>query len=293
CRPRGPQAPMPRAALHRLPLRAAGHPRVAAPLAGAWLAHRRRQAGEEPGPLATARAGRVPAPDRVALGARPCRPCRERARGPAGAGSGRGPAERTPRSALRQVVLDTETTGLEVSKGHRVIEIGCVELVERRPTGRHFHRYLNPQRDIDAGAAEVTGLTREFLDDKPLFEHIVDEFLDFVTGAELIIHNAAFDVGFLDAELQRVGARVRSLAECTRITDTLALARERFPGKRNTLDALCNRLGIDNTHRTLHGALLDAQLLAEVYLAMTAGQADLGLAAAATETAPGLEVRRT
>ena len=179
----------------------------------------------------------------------------------------------------RLVVLDTETTGLEVSKGHRVIEVGCIELVERRPSGRHFHYYLNPQRDIDVGAQQVTGLTLEFLADKPLFAQVVDEFLAFVAGAELIIHNAAFDVGFLDAELQRAGAAVRTLADCARITDTLALARERYPGKRNSLDALCSRLDIDNAHRTLHGALLDAQLLAEVYLAMTSGQADLVLAA--------------
>lgn len=188
-------------------------------------------------------------------------------------------------SGARLVVLDTETTGLEVSKGHRVIEIGCIELVERRPTGRHFHYYLNPQREIDAGAQEVTGLTLDFLADKPLFEQVVEEFLDFVSGAELVIHNAAFDVGFLDAELQRAGARVRSLAECARITDTLAMARERYPGKRNSLDALCSRLDIDNAHRTLHGALLDAQLLAEVYLAMTSGQADLMLAGVHAETA--------
>jgi DNA polymerase-3 subunit epsilon len=177
----------------------------------------------------------------------------------------------------RLVVLDTETTGLEVSKGHRVIEIGCIELIERRPTGRQFHRYLNPEREIDAGAQEVTGLTLEFLADKPLFAEIVDEFLAFVAGAELIIHNADFDVGFLNAELQRAGAPVSTLAECSRITDTLAMARERYPGKRNSLDALCSRLDIDNAHRTLHGALLDAQLLAEVFLAMTSGQADLAL----------------
>lgn len=183
--------------------------------------------------------------------------------------------------SLRQVILDTETTGLEVGKGHRVIEIGCIELVERRPTGRQFHRYLNPERDIDPGAAEVTGLSREFLADKPLFASIAEEFIAFVRGAELIIHNADFDVGFLEAELARAGASVRRLADCTRITDTLALARERYPGKRNSLDALCSRLDVDNAHRSLHGALLDAELLAEVYLAMTSGQGDLGLAAAA------------
>jgi DNA polymerase-3 subunit epsilon len=192
--------------------------------------------------------------------------------------------------SLRQVILDTETTGLEVGKGHRVIEIGCIELVERRPTGRQFHRYLNPERDIDPGAAEVTGLTREFLADKPLFASIAAEFIEFIRGAELIIHNADFDVGFLDAELVRAGAPVRRLADCARITDTLALARERYPGKRNSLDALCSRLDIDNAHRSLHGALLDAELLAEVYLAMTSGQGDLGLAAAAVAPA-GAAVR--
>lgn len=178
----------------------------------------------------------------------------------------------------RQVVLDTETTGLEVAKGHRVTEIGCIELVDRRKTGRRFHRYLNPGRELDAGAVEVTGLTSEFLADKPPFSSVAAEFLDFVAGAELIIHNAAFDVGFLDQELALCSAPVRRLADCATITDTLALARERFPGKRNSLDALCSRLDIDNRHRTLHGALLDAELLAEVWLAMTSGQADLGLA---------------
>lgn len=181
--------------------------------------------------------------------------------------------------SARQVVLDTETTGLEVAKGHRITEIGCIELVDRRKTGRRFHRYLNPGRALDAGAVEVTGLTSEFLADKPPFAAIAEEFLAFVAGAELIIHNAAFDVGFLDQELALCGAPVRRLADCATITDTLAMARERYPGKRNSLDALCGRLEIDNRHRTLHGALLDAELLAEVWLAMTSGQADLGLAA--------------
>jgi len=181
----------------------------------------------------------------------------------------------------RQVVLDTETTGLEVSKGHRVIEIGCIELIERRPTGRHFHRYLNPDREIDAGASEVTGLTLDFLADKPRFPAIVDELLDFIRDAELIIHNAAFDVGFIDHELTLCGAAVRRVVDCARVTDTLAMARERYPGKRNSLDALCSRLEIDNGHRKLHGALLDAELLADVYLAMTTGQGDLTLAAGA------------
>lgn len=179
---------------------------------------------------------------------------------------------------MRQIILDTETTGLEANRGHRLIEIGCIELVQRRPTGRQFHRYLNPQRAIDDGAREVTGLTEEFLADKPLFESIVAEFLDFIGGAELIIHNAAFDVGFIDAELARAGTQHGRLLDHASVLDTLALAREKYPGQRNSLDALCKRLEIDNSHRELHGALLDAQLLAEVYLAMTSGQGALDFA---------------
>lgn len=176
----------------------------------------------------------------------------------------------------RQVVLDTETTGLSWEKGNRVVEIGCVELVQRRPTGRHFQRYLNPGREMEPGAQEVTGLTLEFLTDKPRFTEIVEEFLDFIDGAELIIHNAAFDVGFLDYELGLLNAGHAGLRERCGVLDTLELARQRFPGQRNSLDALCKRLGVDNTQRTLHGALLDAQLLAEAYLHLTAGQGDLG-----------------
>jgi DNA polymerase-3 subunit epsilon len=179
---------------------------------------------------------------------------------------------------MRQVVLDTETTGLSWEKGNRVVEIGCIELLERRPTGRRFQRHLNPGRDMEAGAQEVTGLTREFLADKPPFAQVCDEFLDFVRGAELVIHNADFDVGFLDYELSLLGAHYGRLADHASVVDTLALARERYPGQRNSLDALCRRLGVDNSHRKLHGALLDAELLAEVYLAMTSGQGDLGLA---------------
>jgi DNA polymerase-3 subunit epsilon len=182
---------------------------------------------------------------------------------------------------MRQIVLDTETTGLYADRGDRIVEIGCVELLERRPSGRTFHCYLNPDREFSAGAQEVTGLTLEFLADKPRFPEVADEFLAFVDGAELIIHNAAFDIGFLDAELARLGPRFgRMRARCT-VEDTLVLARERYPGQRNSLDALCRRLGVDNAHRQLHGALLDAQLLAEVYLAMTSGQSELGLDAAA------------
>lgn len=178
---------------------------------------------------------------------------------------------------MRQVVLDTETTGLSWERGNRVVEIGCIELVERRPTGQRFQRYLNPGRDLEPGAQEVTGLTLEFLSDKPLFEHVAGEFLDFIRGAELIIHNAEFDVGFLDYELGLLGAGYGRIRDHASVLDTLGLARERFPGQRNSLDALCRRLGVDNAHRKLHGALLDAELLADVYLAMTAGQGDLGL----------------
>jgi DNA polymerase-3 subunit epsilon len=189
---------------------------------------------------------------------------------------------------MRQIVLDTETTGLSWERGNRVVEIGCLELLERRPTGRHFHRYLNPDRDMEPGAQEVTGLTREFLSDKPRFAQIVDEFMEFVRGAELIIHNAEFDVGFLNYELSLTGGAFGKLHDHCAVLDTLALARERYPGQRNSLDALCKRLGVDNGHRKLHGALLDAELLAEVYLAMTAGQGDLGLGHAAIEPAATL-----
>jgi len=177
---------------------------------------------------------------------------------------------------MRQVVLDTETTGLEVQRGHRLIEIGCIELAERRPTGRTFHVYLNPDRAIDEGARAVTGISDEFLLDKPRFADIAAEFLAFVDGAEIIAHNAAFDVGFIDAELTLAGTATACIADRVHVLDTLALAREKFPGQRNSLDALCRRLSVDNSHRELHGALLDAQLLAEVYLAMTAGQGALG-----------------
>jgi DNA polymerase-3 subunit epsilon len=176
--------------------------------------------------------------------------------------------------AARQIVLDTETTGLHARLGDRVIEIGCVELLSRSISDRHFHRYLNPERDIDEGAARVHGLTAEFLADKPRFAEIAGEFIEYVAGAELIIHNAAFDVEFLDQELSLAG--LKKIAEyCPSIIDTLAMARELHPGKRNGLDALCERYAISNAHRTLHGALLDARLLAEVYLALTRGQESL------------------
>ncbi len=176
--------------------------------------------------------------------------------------------------AARQIVLDTETTGLDAKNGDRVVEIGCIELLNRRVGERGFHRYLNPERDIEEGAAKVHGLTLEFLSDKPRFAEVAAEFLDYIVGAELIIHNADFDVGFLDAELKR--ARLGRLkSHVSRVVDTLAMARELHPGKRNSLDALCERYAIDNAHRTLHGAQLDARLLADVYLAMTRGQESL------------------
>lgn len=182
---------------------------------------------------------------------------------------------------MRQVVLDTETTGLSWEKGNRVVEIGCVELIERRRSGQHFQRYLDPERDMEPGAQEVTGLSREFLTGQAKFAQVVHEFLDFVRGAELIIHNAAFDVGFLDYELSLLGPAYGRLTDHCRVLDSLQMARERYPGQRNSLDALCKRLGVDNEHRKLHGALLDAELLTDVYLALTSGQGDLGLASAA------------
>lgn len=177
-------------------------------------------------------------------------------------------------SELRQVMLDTETTGLEWRQGDRIIEIGCVELVNRKLTGKHFHRYLNPDRAIAAGAQAVHGLTNEFLSDKPKFAEIVHELLEFVAGAEIVIHNAAFDVGFLDYELALIDRKPLKTT-CDSITDTLRMARDLRPGKKNSLDALCSEFGVDNSGRQLHGALLDAELLAEVYLAMTRGQESL------------------
>ena len=186
---------------------------------------------------------------------------------------------------MRQIVLDTETTGLSWDKGNRIVEIGCVELVERRPTGRTWQRYLDPECDFEPGAQEVTGLTREFLAGKPKFAEVAEEFLAFVDGAELVIHNAAFDLGFLDAELARLGPQHRPMRERCLVEDSLELARQRYPGQRNSLDALCKRLGVDNSHRQLHGALLDAQLLAEAYLALTAGQGEIGFDALAAADA--------
>src|SRR5438128_6319517 len=175
---------------------------------------------------------------------------------------------------MRQIILDTETTGLDPKLGHRIIEVAGVELVNRRPTGRSIHFYLNPEREIDAGATDVHGLTWEALRDKPRFGEVVDEFIEFARGAQWIIHNAPFDLAFFDEEFKRL-ERPSSAAICAEVIDTLALAREQFPGKKNNLDALCERFGVANAHRTLHGAMLDAQLLAEVYLAMTRGQESL------------------
>lgn len=178
---------------------------------------------------------------------------------------------------MRQVVLDTETTGLDPQQGHRVIEIGCVEIQNRRLTGRHFHQYLNPDREIDEAAIEVHGITTQFLADKPRFDQVEAEFLEFVSGAELVIHNAPFDIGFLDHELKLSGSGQGKMANFCAILDSLLLAREKHPGQRNNLDALCKRYGVDNTQRDLHGALLDAEILADVYLLMTSGQSSLSL----------------
>ena len=184
---------------------------------------------------------------------------------------------------MRQVVLDTETTGLDVSDGHRVIEIGAVEIINRSVTDRYYHQYLNPERDIDAGAEEVHGISLESLQDKPKFLDVSKEFLDFIRDSELIIHNAAFDVGFLNHELKCIKHEVKDIAEICAVMDTLKEARKLHPGQRNSLDALCKRYEIDNSHRELHGALLDAQILADVYLAMTGGQVSLSLAASVSE----------
>lgn len=175
---------------------------------------------------------------------------------------------------MRQVVLDTETTGLDPNSGHRIIEIGCIELINRKFTGNNLHLYLNPERDIDIGAERVHGISREFLKDKPLFKNIAAQFIDYITDAQLIIHNAPFDVGFLNAELQGIKHK-NSLLDLCDVLDTLVLAREKHPGQRNNLDALCKRYNVNNSNRKLHGALLDAEILAFVYLAMTGGQTEL------------------
>lgn len=178
---------------------------------------------------------------------------------------------------MRQIVLDTETTGLETSQDHRIIEIGCVELVGRKLTGRHYHQYINPQRKVDEGAMEVHGITDQFLEDKPLFEQVAQEFIEFVDGADLIIHNAPFDVGFINHEIAKLSGKYQVIETSCRIIDTLALARQKHPGQKNNLDALCKRYGVDNSARDLHGALLDAEILADVYLLMTGGQVNLNI----------------
>ncbi|MGH8438524.1 MAG: DNA polymerase III subunit epsilon [Pseudomonas sp.] len=199
----------------------------------------------------------------------------------------------------RSVVLDTETTGMPVTDGHRVIEIGCVELMGRRLTGRHFHVYLQPDRESDEGAIGVHGITDAFLVDKPRFAEVADEFFDFIQGAQLIIHNAAFDVGFINNEFALIGQHDRAdISQHCTILDTLMMARSRHPGQRNSLDALCKRYGIDNSGRELHGALLDSELLADVYLSMTGGQTSLSLAGQGadgeenSEESRGSEIRR-
>ena len=182
---------------------------------------------------------------------------------------------------MRSVVLDTETTGMPVTDGHRIIEIGCVELEGRRLTGRHFHVYLQPDREVDEGAIAVHGITNEYLKDKPRFREVANDFFEFIRGAQLIIHNAAFDIGFINNEFALLGQQDRSdVTEYCSVLDTLLMARERHPGQRNNLDALCKRYGVDNSGRDLHGALLDAEILADVYLLMTGGQSSLVLESA-------------
>jgi DNA polymerase-3 subunit epsilon len=182
-------------------------------------------------------------------------------------------------TAQRIVVLDTETTGMPVTDGHRIVEIGCVEVIGRRLTGRHYHVYLQPDREVDEGAIAVHGITNEFLTDKPRFREVADEFFEFIKGAQLIIHNAAFDIGFINNEFALLGQQDRSeISDHCSVLDTLLMARERHPGQRNSLDALCKRYGVDNSGRELHGALLDAEILADVYLTMTGGQTNLSLA---------------
>jgi len=183
---------------------------------------------------------------------------------------------------MRQIILDTETTGLEPKQGHRIIEIGCIELINRRKTERNFHQYLNPERDIEDGAFNIHGLSNEFLSDKSRFADIAQEFIDFIRDGELIIHNAPFDVGFINAELKLLGKKWGKIEDYCIVFDTLVLAREKHPGQKNNLDALCKRYEVDNSQRDLHGALLDAQILLDVYLKMTGGQTDLTFHSVAT-----------
>lgn len=192
---------------------------------------------------------------------------------------------------MRQIVLDTETTGIDPNDGHRIIEIGCVEVVERELTGRNYHVYINPEREVEAEAITVHGITNEFLKDKPKFAEVADEFFEFIKGAELVIHNAAFDVGFMDSEFARLKP-VRKTADHCGVVDTLAIARAKHPGQKNNLDALCKRYGVDNSNRDLHGALLDAEILADVYLLMTGGQTALSLDSGAGDDGSAGGLRR-
>lgn len=176
---------------------------------------------------------------------------------------------------MRQIILDTETTGLQPSEGHKIIEIGCIELVNRKFTGNRYHKFINPQREVEEGALAVHGITNQFLQDKPIFLDIVKEFMDFIEGAELIIHNAPFDIGFINHELMLTKQKWKTVTDYCRVIDTLVIARQLHVGQRNSLDALCKRYSVDNTQREYHGALLDAHLLAQVYLAMTGGQGSL------------------
>lgn len=192
---------------------------------------------------------------------------------------------------MRQIVLDTETTGIDPNEGHRIIEIGCVELMERQLTGRHYHVYINPDREVEEEAISVHGITNEFLEDKPRFREIAREFLDFIDGAELVIYNAAFDVGFIDAEFARIKP-VRKVADHCSVLDSLAVARRKHPGQKNSLDALCKRYGVDNSNRELHGALLDAEILADVFLLLTGGQTALSLDAGSDGDQGGQVIRR-
>ena len=192
---------------------------------------------------------------------------------------------------MRQIVLDTETTGIDPNEGHRIIEIGCVEVIERELTGRNYHVYINPEREVEAEAITVHGITNEFLADKPKFAEVADEFFEFIKGAELVIHNAAFDVGFMDSEFARLKP-VRKTADHCGIVDSLAIARKKHPGQKNNLDALCKRYGVDNSNRDLHGALLDAEILADVYLLMTGGQTALSLDAGSGDEGGDGGIRR-
>ncbi|SFR46096.1 DNA polymerase-3 subunit epsilon [Marinobacter daqiaonensis] len=192
---------------------------------------------------------------------------------------------------MRQIVLDTETTGIDPAEGHRIIEIGCVELMERQPTGRHYHVYINPEREVEEEAISIHGITNEFLADKPRFAEIANEFLAFIDGAELVIHNAAFDVGFMDSEFARLKP-VRKVVEHCGVLDSLAIARRKHPGQKNNLDALCKRYGVDNSNRELHGALLDAEILADVFLLLTGGQTALSLDASGDGEEGSLAIRR-